>query len=243
MSERGSGPDGLRVEALGVRYGRVAAVRELSFSVGAGEVIGIVGPNGAGKSTTLLAIMGVVPPTSGDISFQGERINGMKPEEIARSGIALVPEGRHIFGHFTVQENLDLGLVGRRAKFGASEDMDRVLDLFPMLRDFQNRPAGALSGGQQQQLAIARALVAAPELLLLDEPSLGLAPTIVDLVFDTLEEVRDSGVSIVLVEQRAQLTIEFADRTHVMANGGHRMTLTPDDVHNEEVMTAAYFGD
>jgi branched-chain amino acid transport system ATP-binding protein len=233
----------LRIAGLEVRYGDVAAVRDLSFSVGRGEVVGVVGPNGAGKSTTLHAIMGVVPAAAGTVTFRGERITGLKPEAIARSGVALVPEGRHIFPHFTVKENLDLGLIGRRSKDGAARDMERVLDLFPILRDFRARQAGVLSGGQQQQLAIARALVAGPELLLLDEPSLGLAPTVVDLVFDTLDEVRAAGVSIVLVEQRAQLTIEFADRTHVLANGAHRMTLSPDDAGDEALMAAAYFGD
>ena len=249
MSGRQPGLDGsieeelLRIAGLEVRYGDVAAVRDLSFSVGRGEVVGVVGPNGAGKSTTLHAIMGVVPAAAGTVTFRGERITGLKPEAIARFGVALVPEGRHIFPHFTVQENLDLGLVGRRSKDGAARDMERVLDLFPILRDFRARQAGVLSGGQQQQLAIARALVAGPELLLLDEPSLGLAPTVVDLVFDTLDEVRAAGVSIVLVEQRAQLTIEFADRTHVLANGAHRMTLSPDDAGDEALMAAAYFGD
>ncbi|MGI9658798.1 MAG: ABC transporter ATP-binding protein, partial [Gaiellaceae bacterium] len=227
---------------LEVRYGRVAAVRDLSFSVGHGEAVGIVGPNGAGKSTTLHAIMGVVPVAHGSVTFHGTRLTGMKPEAIARSGVALVPAGRHIFPQFTVQENLDLGLVARRSTDKAGEEMERVFGLFPILREFRGRQAGALSGGQQQQLAIARALVAGPELLLLDEPSLGLAPSIVDLVFDTLAEVRQAGVSIVLVEQRAQLTIEFADRTHVLANGAHRMTVTPDDAGDEALMTAAYFG-
>ena len=238
-----STPELLRVDGLEVRYGGVVAVRDLSFSVGLGEVVGIVGPNGAGKSTTLHAIMGVVPLTGGNVSFRARKISGMKPETIARLGVALVPEGRHIFPHFTVQENLDLGLVGRRTKSGTSADMERVLGLFPILRDFRSRQAGALSGGQQQQLAIARALVAGPDLLLLDEPSLGLAPTIVDLVFDTLDEVRGAGVSIVLVEQRAQLAVEFADRTHVLASGSHRMTLAPKDAGDDELMSAAYFGD
>jgi branched-chain amino acid transport system ATP-binding protein len=232
----------LEVEGLEVRYGRVPAVRELSFVVARGEAVALVGPNGAGKSTTLHAIMGVVPPSQGDIRFRGASIVGQPPEAIARAGIALVPEGRHIFAHFTVEENLRLGLVGRRTRDGIGDDLRRVYGLFPVVERFRGRPAGALSGGQQQQLAIARALVAAPDVLLLDEPSLGLAPSVVDVVFDALAEIRAQGVTIVVVEQRAQLAVGFADRTHVLANGTLRLTLGPEDAANTELMTTAYFG-
>jgi branched-chain amino acid transport system ATP-binding protein len=232
----------LEVEGLEVRYGRVAAVRGLSFAVGSGEAVAVVGPNGAGKSTTLHAIMGLVPPAGGDVRFQGRSTVGLAPEEIARAGIALVPEGRHVFPHFTVEENLRLGLVARSSKDGAEEDLERVYNLFPVVRDSRDRAAGLLSGGQQQQLAIARGLVAHPELLLLDEPSLGLAPSVVDAVFDTLGEIREQGVTVVLVEQRAQLAIAFADRTHVLGNGELRLTLGPEDAENTELLTQAYFG-
>jgi branched-chain amino acid transport system ATP-binding protein len=231
----------LEVRGLELRYGGVPAVRGLSFRVGRGEVVGLVGPNGAGKSSTLLAIMGMVPAHRGEILLAGRRLTGRKTEAIVRSGVALVPERRHIFPELTVEENLRLGLVGRRAPEGVDEDLDRVAVLFPVVRDARHRAAGVLSGGQQQQLAIARALVARPDLLLLDEPSLGLAPAVVDGVFDALAEIRAGGVTILLVEQRAQFAVGFADRTHVLANGELRLTLTPADAGDTERITAAYF--
>jgi branched-chain amino acid transport system ATP-binding protein len=232
----------LEVRDLELRYGGVPAVRKLSFTVDRGEVVGLVGPNGAGKSSTLLAIMGMVAPHRGEILLAGRSLARRKTEAIVRSGVALVPERRHIFPELTVEENLRLGLVGRRSRDGASEDLDRVAGLFPVVRDAGHRAAGVLSGGQQQQLAIARALVARPDLLLLDEPSLGLAPTVVDGVFDALAEIRAGGVTILLVEQRAQFAVGFADRTHVLANGELRLTLTPADAGDTERITAAYFG-
>jgi branched-chain amino acid transport system ATP-binding protein len=232
----------LEVEDLEVRYGAVPAVRRLSLRVAKGEVVAVVGPNGAGKTTTLLAIKGIVAPSGGDIRLHGRSIVGLRPEEIARAGVALVPEGRQIFADFTVQENLKLGLAGRRSGNGAREDLGWVHGLFPAVAESLHRPAGLLSGGQQQQLAIARALVSRPEVLLLDEPSLGLAPAVVDTVFDTLAEIRASGVTILLVEQRAQLAVGFADRSYVMANGELRATLRPDDAGDTKRMTTAYFG-
>ena len=233
-------PPVLEVDGLGVRYGGVAAVRDLDLEVGSGEIVGLIGPNGAGKSTTLHAIMGAAPVHAGDIRFAGRSIRGRPPETIARSGIALVPEGRRIFAELTVEENLRLGLSGRRTRDGSAEALEEVYALFPVLRDFRRRQAGALSGGQQQQLAIARALVASPDLLLLDEPSLGLAPKIVDVVFEALAEIRRSGISVLLVEQRAQRTVAFADRTYLMANGAVRLTLTPADAGDTETMVHAY---
>ena len=232
----------LEVRDLEIRYAGVPAVRKLGFRVDRGEVVGLVGPNGAGKSSTLLAIMGMVAPHRGEILLAGRPLTGRKTEAIVRSGVALVPERRHIFPELTVEENLRLGLVGRRSRDGVAEDLDRVAALFPVVRDAGHRAAGVLSGGQQQQLAIARALVARPEVLLLDEPSLGLAPTVVDGVFDALGEIRAGGVTILLVEQRAQFAVGFADRTHVLANGELRLTLTPADADDTERITAAYFG-
>ncbi|MGH3071939.1 MAG: ABC transporter ATP-binding protein [Gaiellaceae bacterium] len=228
----------LELDALDIRYGSVPAVRGLSLEVGHGELVGLIGPNGAGKSTTLHAIMGLVAPAAGDIRLAGQSVRGRAPETIARAGIALVPEGRRIFAELTVEENLQLGLSARRRN--GSQPLAAAYDLFPVLAETRNRQAGALSGGQQQQLAIGRALVAQPDVLLLDEPSLGLAPAMVDAVFAALAEIRDRGVAILLVEQRAQRTVALADRTYVLANGELRMTLTPADAGDTEKMIQAY---
>jgi branched-chain amino acid transport system ATP-binding protein len=224
---------------LEVAYGGVPAVRGLSLSVAPGEIVGLIGPNGAGKSTTLHAVMGLVPARAGEIRLGDERLRGRSPEAIARLGVALVPEGRRLFAELTVEENLRLGLAGRTAN-GADEDLASVAELFPIVEEFRSRHAGALSGGQQQQLAIARALVARPSILLLDEPSLGLAPTVVDLVFSTLQAIRERGLGVLLVEQRAQRTVALADRTHILANGELRLTLTPDHAADTDRMVAAY---
>jgi branched-chain amino acid transport system ATP-binding protein len=231
----------LVLEGLDVRYGAVRAVRGLSLTVAPGEIVGLIGPNGAGKSSTLHAIMGAAPVAAGDILLGGSSLLGRKPEDVARSGIALVPEGRRIFAALSVEENLRLGLAGRRSQAGAAEAIERAYELFPAVREFRRRAAGALSGGQQQQLAIARALVAEPDVLLLDEPSLGLAPRIVDVVFDALAAIRETGLAVLLVEQRAQRTIALADRCHVLSNGELRLTLGRDDATDTEKLVAAYF--
>ena len=230
----------LEVEGLDVSYGGVAAVRGVSLAVGRGEIVGLIGPNGAGKSTTLHAIMGLVGVRNGEIRLAGVSVRGRSPEAVARAGISLVPEGRRIFSDLTVEENLRLGLAGRRSQAGAAEDIAAVHEQFPIVREFGKRRAGALSGGQQQQLAIARALVARPDVLLLDEPSLGLAPKIVDVVFAALAEIRERGITVLLVEQRAQRTVAFADRTYLMANGEIRLTMTPADAGDTQTMVAAY---
>jgi branched-chain amino acid transport system ATP-binding protein len=232
----------LEVEDLEVRYGAVPAVRGVGFTVGKGEIVGLIGPNGAGKSTTLLALMGAVRPAAGDMRLEGRSIARRRPEDIVRAGLALVPEGRQIFAELTVEENLRLGLVGRREPNGVREDLAAVEELFPVVRDARGRQAGMLSGGQQQQLAIARGLLAKPSVLLLDEPSLGLAPSVVDTVWEALTEIRRRGLTILLVEQRAQITVGLADRTHVMGGGEIRATLTPADANDSERLAAAYFG-
>ena len=232
----------LELEEVEVRYGAVPAVRGLSLELGAGEIVGLIGPNGAGKSTTMHAIMGLVEAQRGDIRLAGRSIRGWRPEAISRAGIALVPEGRRIYADFTVEENLRLGLVGRVTRDGAERDLAWIRELFPVVHEFRNRPAGALSGGQQQQLAIARGLAAGPRVLMLDEPSLGLAPQLVDVVFDALAKVRERGVSVLLVEQRAQRTVAFADRTYVISNGEGTITLGPQDSDDTERMIAAYLG-
>jgi branched-chain amino acid transport system ATP-binding protein len=230
----------LVVEELHVRYGGVEAVRGLSLEVRPGEIVGLIGANGAGKSSTLHAIMGVAPVTGGEIRLGDASLRGRRPEDVARDGVALVPEGRRIFGELTVEENLRLGFAARRGGDAAAALRD-VYALFPIVEEFRNRHAGALSGGQQQQLAIARALVAEPDVLLLDEPSLGLAPSIVDVVFDVLAAIRDRGLGILLVEQRAQRTVAAADRCHVLANGELRLTLGPDQAADTDALVAAYF--
>jgi branched-chain amino acid transport system ATP-binding protein len=232
-------PPALALENLSVRYGAVDAVRGLSLEVGRGEIVGLIGPNGAGKSSTLHAIMGAAPVVGGDVRQDGRSLVGVRSESIARGGIALVPEGRRIFGELTVEENLRLGLAARRSR-SRGATLAHAFELFPVLHEFRRRHAGALSGGQQQQLAIARALAAEPDILLLDEPSLGLAPKIVDVVFAALSSVRDLGLAVLLVEQRAQRTVAFADRTYVLANGELRLTLAPKDADDTDRLVAAY---
>jgi branched-chain amino acid transport system ATP-binding protein len=232
----------LSLNDVEVRYGAVPAVRGLTLEVGKAEIVGLIGPNGAGKSTTLHAIMGLCPLHQGQILLDGKSLAGRRPEDVARSGIALVPEGRRIYAELTVEENLRLGFAARRETNGSGADVDWVHDLFPIVKEFRRRQAGTLSGGQQQQLAIARALVARPDVLLLAEPSLGLAPQLVDTVFGALAEIRGRGVTILLVEQRAQRTVAFADRTYVLANGELVTTLEPKDHDDTERLIAAYLG-
>jgi len=230
----------LAVRGLEVAYGGVTAVRGLSFELAPGEIVGLIGPNGAGKSTTLHAIMGLVPSRAGDVVLGEKSLRGRTPEAIARSGVALVPEGRRLFAELTVEENLRLGLAARSGSAGVDEDLAEIYELFPVCEEFRDRHSGALSGGQQQQLAIARAMISRPSFLLLDEPSLGLAPTIVDRVFASLQTIAERGIGVLLVEQRAQRTVALAARTHVLANGELRLTLTPDDAADTERMIAAY---
>jgi branched-chain amino acid transport system ATP-binding protein len=226
----------LEIEGLEVRYGAVHAVRGVSLTVDRGEIVGLIGPNGAGKSSTLHAIMGAVPAAGGDVRLDGRTIVGRRPEDVARAGVALVPEGRRIFAELTVEENLRLGRSS-----GRNGDLASVYELFPTVHAYRKRHAGALSGGQQQQLAIARALVADPQVLLLDEPSLGLAPQLVDLVFGVLDQIRAAGTAILLVEQRAQRTVALADRSHVLSNGRLRLTLGPEAAGDTDTLVAAYF--
>jgi branched-chain amino acid transport system ATP-binding protein len=229
----------LALENLSVRYGAVEAVRGLSLELEAGEIVGLIGPNGAGKSSTLHAIMGAAPVAGGDIRFESVSLVGRRSEDIARRGVALVPEGRRIFGELTVEENLRLGLAARRERSNG-RPLARAYETFPILHESRKRQAGLLSGGQQQQLAIGRALVAQPDVLLLDEPSLGLAPMMVDVVFEALGRIRDSGLAVLLVEQRALRTVAFADRSYVLANGELRLTLGPEDAADTDRLVAAY---
>jgi branched-chain amino acid transport system ATP-binding protein len=184
--------------------------------------------------------MGLVRPTGGNVRLRGRSLVGLRPEDISRAGLALVPEGRRIFAELTVEENLRLGLAGRGGRGDGNSDLAAAYDLFPVLARYRRSPAGGLSGGEQQQLAIGRALVARPEVLLLDEPSLGLAPIVVDVVFEVLARIREEGIAILLVEQRAQRTVALADRSHVLSNGELRLTIGPDDAADTEMLVSAY---
>jgi branched-chain amino acid transport system ATP-binding protein len=232
----------LSVRDLTAGYGKVEVLFNGHIEVEPGELVGIVGPNGAGKSTFLGALAGSVRPSSGSIEFEGISIMGKNPEDIVRLGLALVPEGRAIFTDLTVNENLRLGLTGRRDKSGAQKAFQEVIELFPVLTSHKNHQAGLLSGGQQQQLAIARALVSEPKLLMLDEPSLGLSPTVIQDVFGVLSRIQERGTAIIVVEQRAHLVMSIAARTLVMREGHVRATLSREDAKDESKLAAAYFG-
>jgi branched-chain amino acid transport system ATP-binding protein len=230
----------LVVRDLHVRYGHITAVRGVSFSVGEGELVGVVGANGAGKTTTVAAITGLVRPGAGSIEFDGIQLVGRPSERIARDGISLVPEGRRIFASLTVEENLRIGATAR-AGSEVQDALDREFERFPVLARYAKTTAGNLSGGEQQQLAIARALMAAPRLLVLDEPSLGLAPQMVELVFDTLEALRAEGRTILLVEQNARQTVDIADRCLVFRQGVIAATLQGAD-DADAALAEAYLG-
>jgi branched-chain amino acid transport system ATP-binding protein len=208
----------LKVKNITVYYGSVLALDNVSINVNEGEIVALIGPNGAGKSTALNAICGLLTPQSGDILFYGERINGKKPYELVRKGICLVPQGRRIFYSMTVLENLEMGaytLVNLEIK----ERMEKVFEIFPVLKERQKQKAGTLSSGEQQMLAIGRALMLKPKLLLLDEPSLGLSPNYVEIVFEKIKEINKDGTTILIVEQNARMALEYADRGYVFEIG------------------------
>ena len=232
----------LEVGGLEVRYGGITAVREVSLQVEEGEVVALLGPNGAGKSSTLGAIMGLVRPTCGQIRFRGADISRLRTEQIVRMGIALTPEGRRILTQLTVRENLTLAAAGRRRRGDVQADLETILDRFPIVRERLDSPAGTLSGGQAQQLAIARSLMSAPQLLLLDEPTLGLAPLIVDLIFDTIAELRNNGLTVLVVEQNAMRALEIADRAYVMRTGSIVAAGTSDELGGGAGLASAYLG-
>lgn len=208
----------LEVAGLTTKYGAISALRDASLTVGAGEVIGLIGPNGAGKTTLLGSIAGLLHPDAGTVTFDGNNIRGAAPEKILRAGLALVPEHRRIFNDMTVEENLKIGGITRSAT-ERTELLDEMAELFPVLRDKWTTPAGYMSGGEAQQLAIARALMSKPKLLMMDEPSLGLAPILVDLVFDLIAKLRDQGRTILVVEQNATRMLKAADRAYVLRSG------------------------
>ncbi len=210
----------LELKGVRIAYGQAVAVQDLSLHLDKGEFVSLIGHNGVGKSSTVKAIAGLVKPASGTISFEGEEIQGKDPGAILRKGIAVVPEGRRIFTRLTVKENLTVGATVRKDRSGTETSYEEMIERFPVLGKYAQRMAGLLSGGEQQQLAIARALMSTPQLLLLDEPSLGLAPQIVDQVFDLLGQLRDQGTTIFLIEQNAAQAIRASDRYYVMRTGG-----------------------
>jgi len=209
----------LELKNIHARYGAITALRGISISVSQGELVALLGVNGAGKSTTLASIAGVLRPWQGDILFEGSSILGRSPEQIARQGISLVPEGRDIFPSLTVEENLRLGAFTRSEKTEYNRNLGEVFELFPVLKERLQQPGGTLSGGEQQQLAIARALMSGPRLLMLDEPSLGLSPALVDQIFELIAGLHQRGVTILLVEQNVNRTLEIVDRAYLMNTG------------------------
>jgi branched-chain amino acid transport system ATP-binding protein len=232
----------LAVHDLKVSYGAVAALRGVSLHVEEGELVSVVGPNGAGKSTLMHAVAGLVTPDAGDITFAGHSIAQLAPEGRVRKGIALVPEGRHIFAGLTVAENLLIGGVTRGRNPGARAATERVLDYFPILRERYAQPAGSLSGGEQQQLAIARALLSEPRILLLDEPSLGLAVRIIDEVYEILGRLNRDGISVLVVEQSIARALAAAERTYVLRNGIVELEGSSNDLLTNSAFESAYFG-
>ncbi|MSP51106.1 MAG: ABC transporter ATP-binding protein [Alphaproteobacteria bacterium] len=232
----------LDVERLEVRYGRLPAVRDISINVAAGEIVCVVGPNGAGKSTTMLAIAGELTPSRGRLLFEGGPLAGRSSEDTARLGISLVPEGRRIFGTLTVEENLRVASYIRRDRDAAAKDLESLLDRFPILKERFRSPAGRLSGGEQQILAIARGMLTRPKLMLVDEPSLGLAPKNVDLVYELLRSLREAGMTLLIVEQNLDRVMDVADRVYVMRDGRVQLSGTVVALKGSAELEAAYFG-
>jgi branched-chain amino acid transport system ATP-binding protein len=223
-------------------YGRIQALREVSLAVAEGEIVTLIGANGAGKSTTLMAISGLVRAQAGDILFKGEPLTGLAPNDIVARGIVQVPEGRHIFPQMSVLENLELGAYLRRDQAGIRRDLDHVMEIFPILSRRCQQPGGTLSGGEQQMLAISRALMARPKLLLLDEPSLGLAPLVIRQIFEIIRRINQEGTTVFLVEQNANQALRLAHRGYVMENGKVVLADTADKLLNNEAVKRAYLG-
>ncbi len=233
----------LSASALAVNYGAVEAVRGIDIAVGEGEIVALLGANGAGKSSTLNAIVGLVPSHAKAIDFAGENIVGMPTEHLVRRGLTLTPEGRRVFASLTVEENLLLGGYTLGAKSAAYKDnLAQLFDLFPILKERRGQLAGTLSGGQQQQLAIARSMMSSPKLLLLDEPSLGLAPRILETIFELIARLRRDGVTILLVEQNVAMSLEIADRGYVMASGSIVASGTAAELESSHIVEQAYLG-
>jgi len=232
----------LEVEGLVARYGRITALEDVSLTVGDGEIVALIGANGAGKTTTLRAISGLVKAAAGTIRFDGRDITRLAPNEIVRAGIGHAPEGRRVFPRMTVRENLELGAYTRRAKSEIAEDLERVLTVFPRLKERYEQKAGTMSGGEQQMLAIGRALMSRPRVLLLDEPSLGLSPKLVQTIFEVIRDINARGTTILLIEQNARQALAVAARGYVLEVGRIAHSGAAADLEASEEVRAAYLG-
>ena len=232
----------LNIENLHVKYGNVEALHGINLHVEQGEIVTILGANGAGKSTTLLAISGLVKPSKGAISFEGKPLHTLPAHEVVKQGIAQSPEGRRVFSTLTVQENLNLGAFTSNDKVRIQKSLDWIFDLFPRLKERREQLAGTLSGGEQQMLAIGRALMAKPRILLLDEPSLGLAPILVQSIFETVREINRSGVTVILVEQNARAALKLASRGYVLEVGNMVLEDSAQNLLANEEVQQAYLG-
>jgi branched-chain amino acid transport system ATP-binding protein len=230
----------LEVEDIHTYYGNIEALKGISLTVEEGEIVTLIGSNGAGKSTTLRSISGVSPPREGTIRFDGEDISTVPPQNIVQRGISQSPEGRHIFPRMTVRENLDMGAYLRRDNY--SEDMERVFELFPRLKERERQKGGTMSGGEQQMLAIGRALMARPKLLLLDEPSMGIAPILVDRIYETIKAINEQGTTILLVEQSATHALNASSRGYVLATGEVALSDSSAALQENEEVQKAYLG-
>jgi len=233
----------LKLDNIKTYYGNIRALKGISIKVDENEIVCLIGGNGAGKSTTLMTISGVLTPVEGDVIYQGQSIVGVRADSIVQMGICQVPEGRMIFPLLTVMENLDLGAYLRNDKEGIKEALDKVFELFPAMSERRKQYGGTLSGGEQQMLAIARALMGRPKLLLLDEPSLGLAPIFVDSIFETIHQINEEGTTILLVEQNAQLALQYSNRGYVLETGEIALDGTSEDLLTNEQVRKAYLGE
>jgi len=232
----------LALERVAARYGRIAALEDVTLTVSAGELVCLIGANGAGKTTTLKTISGLLRPIAGRILLDGAEIHGLSPREILRRGIAHCPEGRRVFPYMTVRENLEMGAYARADAQAVAEDLARVLSHFPILAERRRQAAGTLSGGEQQMLAIGRALMARPRLILFDEPSLGLAPTVVETVFAIIDGIRRDGTTVLMVEQNAYMALQFASRAYVMETGRITLEGPARELVNDPHVRHAYLG-
>ncbi|PWT76996.1 MAG: ABC transporter ATP-binding protein [Proteobacteria bacterium] len=233
----------LQVRGLKISYGGINAVKGIDLDVGEGEMVCLIGANGAGKTTTLKAICGILPPAAGQVTYRAANITGAPSFTLVQRGLALVPEGRQVFGRLTVEENLEMGAYARRERMAVRSDLRRMYELFPRLHERRHQTAGTLSGGEQQMLAIARALMSAPRLLLLDEPSMGLAPIMVQRIFETVRKVAEQGVTVLLIEQNAKLALEVSRRGYVMESGQISLTGPARTLLDNPLVRRAYLGE